>query len=133
MVMPRLSGAVSLNGERCAGVCVVGAGLTGLSAALYSLEAGRSACVLGAHEAGHGGSGRNVGLINVDTWTPLDEVVATLDVRQEGRLNVVLGRAPALMIGTIECLSIDYQLRCEGILRAPCNVSGVVDLQRHHT
>lgn len=83
VVTPRLSGAASLNGEQRADVCVIGAGFTGLSAALHLLEAGRSVCVLEAHEVGHGGSGRNVGLINAGTWIPPDEVVATLGAEQE--------------------------------------------------
>ncbi len=70
VVTPRLSGAASLNGEQRADVCVIGAGFTGLSAALHLLEAGRSVCVLEAYEVGHGGSGRNVGLINAGTWIP---------------------------------------------------------------
>lgn len=58
-------------------------GFTGLSAALHLLEAGRSVCVLEAYEVGHGGSGRNVGLINAGTWIPPDEVVATLAPSRE--------------------------------------------------
>ncbi|MCT4983255.1 FAD-binding oxidoreductase, partial [Pseudomonas aeruginosa] len=132
VVTPRLSGAASLNGEQRADVCVIGAGFTGLSAALHLLEAGRSVCVLEAHEVGHGGSGRNVGLINAGTWIPPDEVVATLGAEQGEKLNAVLGRAPALVMETIERLGIDCQLRREGTLHMSHNASGVADLQRRH-
>lgn len=98
VVTPRLSGAASLNGEQRADVCVIGAGFTGLSAALHLLEAGRSVCVLEAYEVGHGGSGRNVGLINAGTWIPPDEVVATLGAEQGEKLNAVLGRISAALL-----------------------------------
>jgi len=51
----------ALRGEIRADVCVVGAGYTGLSAALHLAEAGLSVVVLEAHRAGFGASGRNGG------------------------------------------------------------------------
>ena len=50
-----------LRGETRADVCVVGAGYTGLSAALHLAEAGLSVVVVEAHRAGFGASGRNGG------------------------------------------------------------------------
>ena len=58
---PERQNAPILNGERKADVCVIGAGFTGLSAAVHLLEQGRRVCVLEAQQAGTGGSGRNVG------------------------------------------------------------------------
>ncbi len=45
VVTPRLSGAASLNGEQRADVCVIGAGFTGLSAALHVTRSGRAAAL----------------------------------------------------------------------------------------
>ncbi|MFT7757743.1 UNVERIFIED_CONTAM: FAD-dependent oxidoreductase, partial [Salmonella enterica subsp. enterica serovar Enteritidis] len=45
-------------------VAVIGAGFTGLSAALHLAETGTSVAVLDAVDIGYGGSGRNVGLVN---------------------------------------------------------------------
>jgi len=53
----------SLKGQITADVCVVGAGYTGLMAALELAEAGMSVVVLDAHRAGWGASGRNGGQV----------------------------------------------------------------------
>lgn len=52
-----------LEGDRRADVAVVGAGYTGLSAALHLAERGAEVVVLDAAEPGWGGSGRNGGQI----------------------------------------------------------------------
>lgn len=51
----------SLRGRIKADVCIVGAGFTGLMAALELAEAGMDVVVLDAHRAGWGASGRNGG------------------------------------------------------------------------
>lgn len=50
-----------LDGSASADVCVVGAGYTGLSAALHCAEAGLSVILLDAQRVGFGASGRNGG------------------------------------------------------------------------
>lgn len=82
-----------LTGERNADVCIIGAGFTGLSAALQLLEGGKSVCVVEAHQVGHGGSGRNVGLVNAGTWVAPDELEKTLGSVEASRLNTALGAA----------------------------------------
>lgn len=52
-----------LQGEVRADVCVVGAGYTGLSAALHLAQKGLSVVVLEAHRVGFGASGRNGGQV----------------------------------------------------------------------
>lgn len=54
---PALRGAVQAD------VCIIGAGYTGLSAALHLAQAGRRVVVLEAWRAGHGASGRNGGQV----------------------------------------------------------------------
>lgn len=53
-----------LAGDACADVLVIGAGLTGLSAALALAEAGRSVIVVEANRVGWGASGRNGGQLH---------------------------------------------------------------------
>ncbi|MFE3838125.1 NAD(P)/FAD-dependent oxidoreductase [Pseudogemmobacter sonorensis] len=50
-------------GEIAADVCIVGAGYTGLSAALHLAQKGLSVVVLEAHRVGFGASGRNGGQV----------------------------------------------------------------------
>ena len=54
----------ALSGETRADVCIVGAGYTGLSAALHLAEAGLDVVLLEAHRVGFGASGRNNGSIS---------------------------------------------------------------------
>jgi gamma-glutamylputrescine oxidase len=53
----------ALAGDCRADVCIVGAGFTGLSAALHLAQAGVRVVVLEAHRAGWGASGRNGGQV----------------------------------------------------------------------
>ncbi|MDQ4061621.1 MAG: FAD-binding oxidoreductase [Pseudomonadota bacterium] len=52
-----------LEGERTADVAIVGAGFTGLSAALHLLETGADVAVVEAKDVGSGASGRNNGQV----------------------------------------------------------------------
>ena len=54
----------ALQGEARADLCIVGAGYTGLWAALTAARAGLSVIVLDAHRTGWGGSGRNGGQVH---------------------------------------------------------------------
>lgn len=49
---------------------MIGAGFTGLAAALRLAERGASVVVLEARDIGYGASGRNVGLVNAGLWLP---------------------------------------------------------------
>lgn len=53
--------AIPLDGHESVDVCVIGAGITGLTTALHLAERGYSVVVLEANEVGHGASGRSGG------------------------------------------------------------------------
>lgn len=110
-------------------VCVIGGGITGLCAALHLLEQGKTVCVLEAHRVGHGGSGRNVGLVNAGTWIKPDDVEATLGEQRGKRLNQVLGEAPAQVFKLIQRHAIDCQARNDGTLHMAHNEAGLADLK----
>jgi glycine/D-amino acid oxidase-like deaminating enzyme len=59
-----------LDGDATADVAIVGGGFTGLSTALHGADRGLDCLVLEAERIGHGGSGRNVGLVNAGVWHP---------------------------------------------------------------
>ncbi len=65
-----------LAGEASADVCVVGAGYTGLSAALHLAERGYSVVVLEARRVGWGASGRNGGQLGTGQRREEDELEA---------------------------------------------------------
>lgn len=56
----------SLKGEASADVCIIGAGYTGLSAALHCAARGLSVVLLDAQRVGWGASGRNGGQVGAD-------------------------------------------------------------------
>ncbi|AIR88727.1 L-pipecolate oxidase [Pseudomonas cremoricolorata] len=124
--------AQALAGEHKTDVCVIGGGITGLVAAIHLLEQGRSVVLLEAHGIGHGGSGRNVGLVNAGTWIRPDDVESTLGAKHGGRLNTVLGEAPAQVFALIERLGIDCQAQHKGTLHMAHNATGIADLQARH-
>jgi gamma-glutamylputrescine oxidase len=85
---PALAGAVDAD------VCVVGAGYTGLSAALNLAERGYSVTVLEAQRIGWGASGRNGGQIGsgfspamtkIEGWVGRDDARKLWDIAEEGK------------------------------------------------
>lgn len=126
---PQRPTAEALSAESKVDVCVIGAGITGLSAALHLLEQGKTVAVLEAHETGHGGSGRNVGLVNAGMWIAPDQVEAKLGAAVGGKLLATMGAAPELVFALIDKYAIDCQVRREGTLHMAHNARGQADLQ----
>jgi glycine/D-amino acid oxidase-like deaminating enzyme len=126
---PQRPEAEALKGELTVDVCVIGAGITGLSAAIHLLEQGKRVAVLEAHRVGHGGSGRNVGLVNAGLWIPPDEIEAGFGKKVGSQLNQMLGAAPSLVFSLVDKYNIDCQLRREGTLHMAHNARGEADLR----
>lgn len=101
--------AAPLTGVDAVDVLIVGGGYTGLSTALHGAELGLDCLVLEAEEIGHGGSGRNAGLLNAGMWLPPQEVTAALGPKTGPRVVDSFGNAPAVVKQIIE----RHQIRCE--------------------
>ncbi len=111
-------------------VAIVGGGYTGLSTALHGALKGLRCHVLEARDIGHGGSGRNVGLVNAGLWLPPQDVQQRLGEKPGAALVAELGRAPEYVFSLIE----RYQIRCEatraGTIHAAHSAAGLRDLER---
>ncbi|MPT52102.1 MULTISPECIES: FAD-dependent oxidoreductase [Delftia] len=88
-------------------VLVIGAGYTGLSAALHLAESGASVCVLDAHAPGWGASGRNGGQVNPTLKYDPDELQRIHGAALGERLIDAVSRSADLVYGLIERHGID--------------------------
>lgn len=123
----------ALSCDLTADVTIVGGGYTGLSAALHAAEAGLKAVVLEAREIGHGGSGRNVGLVNAGLWIMPNDLVAKLGQDRGTRLIEALGNGPALVFELIERFGIDCESLNNGSLHLGVGASGLKELQERES
>jgi glycine/D-amino acid oxidase-like deaminating enzyme len=118
-----------LSGEKRADVAVVGAGFTGLSAALHLARAGVSVVVLEGAEIGFGGSGRNVGLVNAGLWIMPDEVPAILGRDYGERLLNALSDGPRVVFDLIRNHDIDCEAEQAGTLHCAADRRGLRELE----
>ena len=78
-----------LDGEHACEIAVVGAGFTGLSAALHLAQSGRDVCVLEAAQPGWGASGRNGGQVNPGMKLLPDRIEAVYGRERGTRINAM--------------------------------------------
>jgi glycine/D-amino acid oxidase-like deaminating enzyme len=98
-----------LDASRQADVAIVGAGYSGLGAALQLAESGISVIVLEAGEPGWGASGRNGGQVIPGLKSDPDEVVAMFGLEAGEHLVRVAGGAP----DTVFDLIARHKIECE--------------------
>ena len=120
---PPLSGRIAVD------VVVIGAGFTGLSAALHAAEGGTSVAVLEAAEIGFGASGRNVGLVNAGMWVMPDELPNRLGATCGARLLQTLGDAPSLVYDLIARHAIECEAVRQGTLHCAVGTAGLAGLR----
>ena len=86
-----------LRGEVRADVCVIGAGYTGLSAALHLAQGGAKVVVLEAHRVGFGASGRNGGQVGSGQRQDQDWLETRYGIERAHRLWDMAQDAKALV------------------------------------
>ncbi|MGA8261595.1 MAG: FAD-dependent oxidoreductase, partial [Arenicellales bacterium] len=119
-----------LSGPLEVDVVVVGAGFTGLAAALRLAENGASVAVLEAQSIGYGASGRNAGLVNAGLWLSPDEIVKRLGNEYGERLMSALGDAPTRVFELIETHGMRCEPRRTGTLHCAHSPSGFEELRQ---
>ena len=100
-----------LRGEVRADVCVVGAGYTGLSAALHLAEAGLRVVLVEAQRVGFGASGRNGGQLGSGQRMEQDALERLVGDAEASKLWTLAEEAKALVKGLIARHGIDCDLR----------------------
>ena len=111
---------------------VIGGGFTGTAAALEAARRGARVMVLEAERFGHGGSGRNVGLVNAGLWLPPDEVVRLMGEAPAARLMAALAQGPAKVWEIIAREAIDCEATPKGTLHLAHAPKGFADLKARH-
>lgn len=110
-------------------LAVIGGGFTGASAALEAAGSGASVALFEARDFGHGGSGRNVGLVNAGLWLPPDGIIARLGEAAGGRLISILSDAPARVFSLIETHAIACDAVRAGTLHCAHAPGAVAELE----
>ncbi|WP_243429796.1 NAD(P)/FAD-dependent oxidoreductase [Acetobacter sacchari] len=119
-----------LSGETRVDVAVIGAGITGLSAALHIAASGRRVAVLDSAEPGWGASGRNGGQINPGLKALPSEVERDFGREVGRRLAVAAWNAPDLVFALIDRYSIQCSPARGGTIRAATGQAQLPGLER---
>jgi glycine/D-amino acid oxidase-like deaminating enzyme len=110
--------APPLDANATTQVVVIGAGFTGLSAALHLAEQGIEAIVVDANEPGWGASGRNGGQVNPGLKFEPAQIERDFGTALGARMVRLSGDAPSKVFGLIEKHAIDCEARRTGTIRA---------------
>lgn len=120
----------ALRGEVRADVCVIGAGYTGLSAALHLAEAGMDVVLLDAHRIGFGASGRNGGQLGSGQRLEQDGLEKLLGDAEAAKLWHLAEEAKALVKSLIRRHEIDCDLK-PGVAHVASSARDVEDLHAY--
>ncbi|SEN52738.1 NAD(P)/FAD-dependent oxidoreductase [Halomonas caseinilytica] len=120
----------ALEGEVSCDVCVVGAGFTGISAALHLAEQGFDVVVLEASRVGFGASGRNGGQIVNSYSRDMDMIEARYGAETARALGDMAFEGNRIIRERVA----DYDIACDlrdGNLFAACNAKQLKGLREH--
>ncbi|WP_128561377.1 NAD(P)/FAD-dependent oxidoreductase [Methylobacterium crusticola] len=129
LTAPAAPATRALAGRVAADVAVIGAGYTGLSAALHLAQGGARVAVLEGEAIGFGGSGRNVGLVNAGLWVRPEAVPAALGPERGERLLALLGAAPRLVFDLVAAHGIACEAETRGTLHCAVGAGGLAELR----
>lgn len=129
---PPLQTIPELQGDVRADVAIVGAGYTGLSAALHLAEKGIDVVVLDANEPGWGASGRNNGQVVAALKHEPHEIEQQFGKERAGRLIQAIGDAPQLVFDLIEKYRMRVPGNRRGIITAAHSLPKLAALQRRN-
>ena len=121
-----------LDTDRSCDLVLLGGGFTGCAAALAAAEAGASVLLCEALAPGHGGSGRNVGLVNAGLWLPPEALARGLGPARAARLTEMLGQGPGLVFDLIARHGIACEPQRAGTLHCAPDARGLADLRDRH-
>jgi gamma-glutamylputrescine oxidase len=119
-----------LRGETRADVCVVGAGYTGLSAALHLAKAGLDVVVVEAHRAGFGASGRNGGQLGSGQRMEQDGLERLVGKDDAAKLWDMGEEAKTLVKSLVKNHNIDCHLK-PGVAHTASTVADVKHAHRY--
>ena len=111
-----------------ADVIIVGAGVTGCSAALHAAELGANVVLLDACELGAGGAGKNAGLVNPGSWLRPSQVDALLGEQKGRQFNTLLGNSAAAVFDLIARHQIDCDALNAGNLHCAISQKGLKEI-----
>lgn len=120
----------TLSGTQRAQAAVIGAGYTGLSAALHLAEAGRDVVVIEAAEIGERASGLNGGQVIPGVKVDPDHLEATLGPYVGGRLVATAAAGPDLVFDLIVRQRIECDATRTGWIQPATSELALVQLAR---
>jgi glycine/D-amino acid oxidase-like deaminating enzyme len=115
----------SIKGNQKTDIAIIGGGYTGLSAALHLSKMGRENIVLEAQDIGHGGAGRNVGLVNAGLWLMPEDLLRLAGPEYGKKLIDVLGNSPDMVFDLIKEHDIDCEALRNGTLHCADSKKGL--------
>ncbi|MGB3316879.1 MAG: FAD-binding oxidoreductase [Albidovulum sp.] len=121
--------APPLANDSAVDLAIVGGGFTGCSAALEAARGGATVALLEAETIGHGGSGRNVGLVNAGLWLPPRDVLKILGDADGTRLIKALSNGPDIVFDLIEREGIDCEPVRRGTIHLAHSAAGLKGLR----
>ena len=116
---------------RKADIVIVGAGYTGLSAALTLSQAGRSVVVLDAEEIGYGASTRNGGMLGSGHKISTDQAARQYGSKIAAQIHEEANASLAFTTNLIKENNIDCELQICGRLRTAWTPQDQIDMSKN--